>query len=229
MTKVRSVMSELRRGADPSRLPGMARYGIAVDRALGVSIPDLRRLARRTGRDHQLALSLWDTEVHEARILAGMVDDPLRVTKAQMERWARDFDSWDLCDQVCSNLFDGTPFAFEKAAAWSTRRPEFVKRAAFATVAAAAVHRKDVDDDRFVTFLPVIEAQATDERNYVKKAVNWALRQIGKRSPDLHREAVACAERIRCLDSRTARWIAADALRELSSAAVIARLGLAGT
>lgn len=221
-----AVLRELRSLADPTRLPGMARYGIVVDRALGVSIPDLRRLARRLGQDHELALALWATRVHEARILAAMVDDPARVTRTQMDRWARDLDSWDVCDQVCSNLFDATPFALEKALAWSSQRPEFVKRAAFATVAAAAVHRKDEDDARFAAFFPAIEAQATDDRPYVRKAVNWALRQIGKRSPELHRGAISCAERIRERDSRSARWIASDALRELRSEAVRGRLGL---
>lgn len=221
---VHTVVTELRTLADPTRLPGMARYGIAVDRALGVGIPDLRRLARRVGPDHTLALELWDTGIHEARILAGMLDEPPLVGGRQMEDWVLGFDSWDLCDQVCSNLFDRTALAFDKARAWSGRRAEFVKRAGFATMAAAAVHRKDVDDTVFRSFLAVIEVNVTDDRNYVRKAVNWALRQIGKRSRPLNRAAIAAAERIASVDDRTARWIAADALRELRSPAVAERL-----
>ncbi|MEW6058696.1 MAG: DNA alkylation repair protein [Actinomycetota bacterium] len=222
---VRAVLGRLEASADPSRLPGMARYGIATDRALGVSIPDLRRTARDIGTDHDLALRLWQTGVHEARMLAGMVDEPSRVTAAQMDAWVGDFDSWDLCDQVCSNLFDRTRFAFRKAEQWSRRKPEFEKRAAFALMASMAVHRKDLGDEPFQAFLPLIRASATDERNYVKKAVNWALRQIGKRNVRLNRLAIATAEEIREIDSSAARWIASDALRELTSPAVRQRLG----
>ena len=218
------VLRQLDALADPSRLAGMARYGIAVDEAIGVSIPELRGIAREVGTDHDLALRLWDTGIHEARILASMVDNPKEVTPVQMDAWVRGFDSWDLCDQVCSNLFDRTSYAFDKAMRWSRRRDEFVRRAGFATMACAAVHRKDVEDERFEAFLPMIAAAATDERNYVKKAVNWALRQIGKRSRVLNRKAIATAKHIATLDSRAARWIAADALRELSSPAVQERL-----
>jgi 3-methyladenine DNA glycosylase AlkD len=219
-----SVLAELRQIADPTRLPGMARYGIAVDRALGVSIPDLRRIARRLRPDHDLALALWPTGVHEARILAGMIDDPARVTSAQMDAWARDFDSWDLCDQVCANLFVNTHHAFAKADAWSRRRATFVVRAGFALIAAIAVHRTEVDDDRIAAFLPRIEARADDDRNYVWKAVNWALRQIGKRSPGLNAQAIAVAERIRDRGTKISRRIANDALRELRSDVVRERL-----
>jgi 3-methyladenine DNA glycosylase AlkD len=211
------VLRELNRVADRSRLSGMARYGIETRKALGVAVPELRRLAKAIGTDHELAVELWETEIHEARMLAAMVDDPAFVTEAQMEAWVHDFDSWDLCDQVCGNLFDRTPFAFRKAVEWSAREDEFVKRAGFAVMACAAVHRKDVDDEQFEVFLPIIRAEATDDRNYVKKAVNWALRQIGKRSPRLNRKATETSERIAKLDSRAARWIASDALRELRS------------
>jgi 3-methyladenine DNA glycosylase AlkD len=202
----------------------MARFGINPDRALGVRIPDLRRLARELGRDHRLALALWATGVHEARILASMVDDPAWVTERQMERWARDFDSWDLCDQVCGNLFDRTPFAVRKAHAWAAGEPEFVKRAGFALMAWRAVHQRQGPDREILDYLPVIERQAGDDRNYVKKAVSWALRQIGKRNRRLHGAAVSTAERITARDSRPARWVAADALRELRSRAVLDRL-----
>ena len=218
------MLRSLRKFADPTRLEGMARYGIDVRHALGVTMTELRGLARTLPRDHGLAAALWDSGIHEARILATIVDDPALVTEEQMERWVHDVGSWDLCDQACGNLFDKTPLAFDKAAEWTERPEEFVKRAGFALMAWAAVHREDVPDERFRAFFPLILAQGTDERPYVKKAVNWALRQIGKRSPELHRRAIATARRIGRLDSRAARWVAADALRELESPAVLARL-----
>jgi 3-methyladenine DNA glycosylase AlkD len=218
--RVRVVLQQLNGLGDRTRLVGMARYGIATDKALGVPVPELRALAKTLGTDHELAISLWDSEIHEARLLASMVDDPERVTEAQMEAWVHDLDSWDVCDQVCGNLFDRTRFAFRKAVEWSGREDEFVKRAGFVLMAVAAVHRRDVDDTTFEVFLPLIRAEATDGRNYVKKAVSWALRQIGKRGPELRRRAIETASQIRRLDSRSARWIAADALRELESDAV---------
>ena len=226
--QVRAVLKQLNAMSDRSRLSGMARYGINIDKAIGVAIPDLRKLARAIGPDHELAIALWETEVHEARLLAGMIDDPAQVTEAQMEAWVNDFDSWDLCDQVCGNLFDRTRYAFRKASAWTSREDEFVKRAGFATVACAAVHRKDVDDEQFEVFLPIIRAESTDERNFVRKAVNWALRQIGKRSLELNAKATVTAEQIRKLDSKAARWIGSDAFRELTSPAVRKRLGGTG-
>lgn len=224
MDRVRAVLKKLSEVSDRSRLAGMARYGIATDKALGVAVPELRRLAKAIGRDHELAVELWGSEIHEARMLASMIDDHRQVTGSQMEAWVHDFDSWDLCDQVCGNLFDRTTSAFGKAVEWSARDDEFVKRAGFALMASAAVHRKEVDDATFEVFLPIIRAEATDDRNYVKKAVNWALRQIGKRSPELNRKAIATAKQIQKLDARSARWIASDALRELESAAVQDRL-----
>jgi 3-methyladenine DNA glycosylase AlkD len=202
----------------------MARFGINPDHAMGVRVPDLRRLARELGRDHRLARDLWATGIHEARILAGMVEEPDRVTEAQMERWVRAFDSWDLCDQVCGNLFDRTPFAVQKAHQWAARDEEFVKRAAFALMAWLAVHDRAADDGVFMDFLPLIEREAGDHRNYVRKAVNWALRQIGKRNVRLHRAAVRTAERIARHGSRAAGWVASDALRELRGEAVVRRL-----
>ncbi|MEX2202536.1 MAG: DNA alkylation repair protein [Actinomycetota bacterium] len=218
------VLKRLRATADPSRLGGMGRFGIDTRSALGVTVTELRGLARQIGRDHDLAAALWESEVHEARILATMVDEPSSVTEAQMERWVSDLGSWDLCDQLCGNLFDRTPFAFDKALAWSRREEEFVKRAGFALMATSAVHRKDVRDARFEVFFPAIGAQATDDRNYVKKAVSWALRQIGKRSLGLNHKAIATARRIERIDARPARWIARDVLRELESATVQDRL-----
>lgn len=218
------IIARLRSMANPSNVEGMARYGINPHNTLGVSIPELRKIARETGKDHQLAQSLWKSGIHEARILACFVDDPEKVTPAQMDRWAKAFDSWDVCDQCCSNLFDRTPDASEKAAQWSAHPEEFVKRAGFTLMAALAVHDKQATDAVFEQFLPLIVKEATDERNYVRKAVNWALRQIGKRNKKLNRQAINTARQIQKLDSKTARWIAADALRELTGDPVQQRL-----
>jgi len=198
----------------------MARFGINPKNTYGVSIPSLRKIARELGTNHDFAQQLWASGVHEAKILAAMVDNHEKVTESQLERWARDFDSWDVCDQCCSNLFDRTRFAYQKAAEWSSREEEFVKRAAFALMAALAVHDKGAPDTKYLEFLPLIKRGSLDERNFVKKAVNWALRQIGKRNPHLNRAAIATAKEIYKLDSKTARWIATDALRELTSPAV---------
>lgn len=218
------MIATLRSIGDPANVAGMARFGIDAERALGIRVTELRALARTLGHDHALAVALWRSGIHEARMLATLVDDPELVTETQMEAWVADLQSWDLCDGVCGNLFDRTPFAFAKALEWSRREEEFVKRAGFALMAWAAVHRKDLDDATFVAFLPRIEAEASDGRTYVKKAVNWALRQIGKRNRALNRRAIATARRIGRIDSRAARWIAADALRELESPAVRERL-----
>lgn len=223
------MIATLREMGDPANLAGMARFGIETEHALGISVTELRAYARTLGRDHDLAAALWSSGIHEARVLATLVDDPALVTEAQMDDWVADLDSWDLCDGLCGNLFDRTPFAFDKAIAWSRREEEFVKRAGFALMAWAAVHRKDTDDAPFVGFLPRIEAEATDDRTYVKKAVNWSLRQIGKRNATLNRRAIATARRIGRIDARAARWIAADALRELQSEAVRERLARRGS
>jgi 3-methyladenine DNA glycosylase AlkD len=203
----------------------MARFGINVTEAAGVSVAALRRMARELPRDHGLAVGLWATGLHEARILASMVDEPRRVTVRQMDAWARDFDSWDLCDQCCANLFWRAPFADSRSLMWSTRRAEFVKRAGFSLMASAAVKDRSAPDERFLTYLPAVEREATDPRNFVRKAVNWALRQIGKRNRRLHRAAVAAARRIARVDDRTARWVASDALRELTDPRTIRRIG----
>lgn len=211
------VVRILEAQADPGNVAGMARFGIRGGRVLGISIPFLRRLARQIGRDHRLAGELWRTGIHEARLLAGFIDEPARVTESQMERWVRDLESWDVCDQVMSNLFDRTPFAHRKIAEWTARPEEFVKRAGFVLMAALAVHDKAAANDLFLEFLPIIEREASDPRNFVKKAVNWALRQIGKRNKALHKAAVACAKRILAQESAAARWIARDALREFAA------------
>ena len=208
-------IAELEAHANPANVAGMARYGIATGHALGVPIPVLRAMAKRAGKDHRLAGELWASGIHEARILATMVEDPARVSPAQMDRWARGFDSWDVCDQACQNLFRYTPFACAKAARWAGAKPEFVRRAGFALMAGLAAARNQLPDAQFEAFLKLIAQAATDDRNMVKKAVNWALRQIGKRNPRLMKKAIAAAEQIDRLDSRAARWIAKDALREL--------------
>jgi len=211
------VIARLEAIGDPANVAGMARFGIRPrTRVLGISVVALRKLARELGPDHSLAGALWRSGIHEARLLATKVDDPAKVTKAQADRWVRTLDSWDLCDQLCGNLLDRTPLAVEKALEWSRREPEFEKRAAFALMASLAL--KDGAPERTLErFLPVIRREAADDRNFVKKAVNWALRQIGKRSDRMRKKAIATAERIATIDSRAARWVASDALRELRS------------
>jgi 3-methyladenine DNA glycosylase AlkD len=211
------VLTWLRSLGDPKAVAGMARFGINPKGTYGVSIPRLRKMAKELGTDHRLALKLWATAVHEARILASMIDDPNQVTVKQMEVWVKDFDSWDVCDQCCSNLFDKSRFAVRKAIEWSSRKEEFVKRAGFVLMAALAVHDKDASDATFHRFLAIVDRECTDERNFVKKAVNWVLRQIGKRNLALNKSAIDTARKIRERESKTARWIASDALRELTS------------
>lgn len=219
-----SVLRKLESMASEKARQGMARFGIKTDNALGVSVPDIRNIAKEFQNDHPLALELWKTGIHEAMILAGLIDDPGLVTEEQLDDWVRDFDSWDVCDLVCSNLFDRTPFAWDKAVEWSGRDEEFVKRSGFVLMAALSVHDKAAPDGDFLHFFPIIKREAHDERNFVKKAVNWSIRQIGKRSLYLNREAIALAEEVRSLDSKPARWIASDALRELRSEKVHERL-----
>lgn len=220
----RAALARLRSLADPGSRAGMERFGIRAEKTLGVSMPKLRALARECGRDHDLAARLWESGFHEARILASLVDEPDRVTEEQAEQWAADFDSWDLCDQCCMNLFRRLPFARSLAVAWSARGEEFVKRAGFALMATLAVHDGKSNDAVFEEFLALVERESTDGRNFVRKAVNWALRQIGKRSMALNTKALRTAERIAAIDSPAARWIAADALRELHDPKIISRI-----
>lgn len=218
------ILEKLKSLSNPEAVLGMARFGINPENAYGISIPNLRKMAKQIGRDHVLAEQLWSSGIHEARILACMIDDPNMVTEAQLERWVRGFESWDVCDQCCSNLFDKTEFAYQKAIEWSERGEEFVKRAGFVLMAALSVHDKKADAGRFEQFFPIIKREATDGRNFVKKAVNWALRQIGKRNRTLNKIAIEVANEIRQIDSKAARWIADDALRELTSDKVQRRL-----
>jgi 3-methyladenine DNA glycosylase AlkD len=223
-TSVRAVLKRLRDLGDPRVRAGMARFGVHAKKAHGVPTPVLHKLAREIGTNHELAQQLWASGVHEARSLAAMVDDPAQVTATQMERWARDFDTWDVVDGSCCHLFVFTAPAWKKALEWSRRKPEYVRRAGFALMAYLAVHDKQAPDAKFARLLPIIRRHAADERNFVKKAVNWALRQIGKRNLRLNHLAVRTAREIRAMDSPSARWVAADALRELTSAAAQKRL-----
>jgi len=220
----REIINKLQSLANPKNVAGMARFGINVGNTLGIPVPELRKIAKEIGNDHELARQLWASGIHEAQLLACFIDKPEEVTESQMESWVKDFDSWDVCDLCCSDLFDRTAFAHRKAVEWSSREEEFVKRAGFTLMAALAVHDKKATDAEFVRFLPTIKREATDPRNFVKKAVNWALRNIGKRNKNLNKIAVDTAAGIQQIDSRTARWIAADALRELKSDAVQKRL-----
>jgi 3-methyladenine DNA glycosylase AlkD len=223
-SRAEAILAQLQAQANPENVAGMARFGIRPAHPLGISVRALREIARPLGRDHALAAHLWASGIHEARILASIVDDPRQASEDQLERWALDFDSWDICDQCCGNLFVRTPFAYEKAVAWSARDELYVKRAGFVLIAGLVVHDKRAPDERLSPFFALIRREADDERNEVKKAVNWALRQLGKRSAALHAQALALAEELRQRPSRAARWVAGDALRELRSDAVQARL-----
>ena len=211
------VIALLRQKSNATYLAGMKRFGIEDKNALGIPVPELRKLARVIKKDHGLALALWDTGLHEARMLASMIDDPALVTSEQVENWVKDFNSWDLCDQVCGNLFDRTPFALEKAVAFTGYEEEFIKRAGFVLIAEYAMHCKTADDVTFIALLPFTEREAWDNRNFVKKAVNWAIRQIGKRNNNLKKAAIETANRILLQNNKAAKWIAENALKELAS------------
>jgi 3-methyladenine DNA glycosylase AlkD len=211
------IIKKLKALANPESVKGMKRFGITAKNIYGVSIPNLRTLSKEIGKNHSLALELWLSGIHDARILASLIDDPNKVTEEQMESWVQDFNSWDICDQCANNLFRKTQFAYQKVVEWSSRKEEFVKRAGFAMLASLAVHDKKKEDKEFIKFFEIIKREATDERNFVKKAINWALRQIGKRNLKLNQEAIERAKEIYKIDSKSAKWIASDALRELES------------
>jgi 3-methyladenine DNA glycosylase AlkD len=214
---VTEIISTLKQSANAKYLEGMKRFGVDNSKALGVSLPQLRKLAKSIEKDHQLALELWDTNIHECRVMASLIDDPKLVTTGQMDKWVAEFYSWDVCDQVCGNLFDRTPYALDKALEYSSSEKEYIKRAGFVLMAEFAVHDKKADDIEFVRFFAIIEREAWDDRNFVKKAVNWALRQIGKRNRNLHKLAIETAKRIARQESKAAKWIAKDALKELEN------------
>ena len=224
MATLEDVIGKLKNRARPDQLAGMARYGMAVEKRLGVSIPDLRKLAKELGKNHELALVLWKTGLAEARILAALIGDPGKLTEEQMEDWVKDINSWDVCDQVCMNLFEKSPLAWKKIHDWSDREEEFVKRTAFSLIACLAWHDKKTEYEKFIELFSLITQGARDERNFVKKAVNWALRNIGKRNQSLNKAAVDIAKKIQQLDSKAARWIATDAIKELEGEAVQRRL-----
>ncbi len=213
---VSAALAWLERKSTKRDRDNLVRFGINAKKAFGVSMANLKVLAKKLGRDHKLAAALWDTGWYEARMLTSFVDDPALVTPAQMDRWCRDFDNWGICDTVCFHLFDRTPYAFDKVVRWATRRDEFVKRAAFALLASVALHDKRAGDSRFVRCLPLIEAAATDERNFVKKGVSWALRAVGRRNAALNVEAIAVARRLSASPESAAQWVGKDALRELT-------------
>jgi 3-methyladenine DNA glycosylase AlkD len=218
------ILLKLKALSNPQAVKEMAKFGIATKNAYGISVFELAKIAKEVGSDHQLALKLWSSGIHEARILAALVDDPQKVTEAQMEKWVGDIDSWDVCDLVCGNLFDKTEFGWRKAVEWSERKEEFVKRAGFVLMAALAVHDKQAGDVEFLKLFPIIKRESDDDRNFVKKAVNWALKQIGKRNLNLNTKAVEISKEIGKMESKSAKWIASDALRELTSEKVQARL-----
>jgi 3-methyladenine DNA glycosylase AlkD len=218
MSKIlEEIIAKLKKQADPKNVAGMARFGINASNTLGIPTPFLRKTAKEIGKNHELALELWQSGIHEAKILACFIDEVGKVSKEQMDNWAKDFDSWDVCDQVCMNLFDKTKWSFNKAKQWAKSNEEFVRRAGFALMASLAVHDKKAKDEDFIAFFPCIKKYSIDERNFVRKAVNWALRQIGKRNANLKKEAMCLAEGIKKIDSRSAQWIAKDALRELKA------------
>lgn len=224
METVDEVMQELQAKAKPGNVEGMARFAVVGDQRMGVSVPDMRKIAKSIGKNHQLALDLWDTGVPEGMIVAGMIAEPEKLTEQQMEDWVVDINSWDICDQVCMNLFEKSPLAEVKIFEWSVREEEFVKRTSYALIACLAWHDKQAGDEQFINYFPLIVAGSTDERNFVKKAVNWALRNIGKRNQNLNSESIQVARQIQEIDSKSARWIASDALRELESEKIQERL-----
>jgi 3-methyladenine DNA glycosylase AlkD len=223
-SRVKDILDWMEEMRCDANLEGMARFGIRTDKTFGISMEPLKAKAKEIGKDHEMALALWKTGYRDARLMAVFIDDFKKVTPEQMESWVMDFDSWDVCDGVCLHLFARTPHACAKVKEWARREEEYQRRAGFVLLATVAVKQKKLPDGQLREFLPLIEEYATDERNFVKKAVNWALRQIGKRNVELNAEAIATAERIMAIDSKAARWIAKDALRELKSEAVQERL-----
>ena len=224
MTLSNEILEKLKSKSRKDQLEGMARYGIKIDKRLGVSIPEIRKIAKDFGKHHETALDLWNTGFDDAKITAAMIDEPEKVTENQMDEWVKEIDSWDVCDQICMNLFDKTPYAWKKIIDWSKRDEEFVKRTAFSLLACLAWHDKKADDNKFIEYFPIIKRNSTDERNYVKKAVSWSLRHIGKRNLNLHKKALKLANEIKQIDSKTAKWIGSDAIKDLNSDATKRRL-----
>jgi 3-methyladenine DNA glycosylase AlkD len=222
--QVKDVLAELTRLGTKSTRDGMTRYGMPTDKAFGVPVNSIQRLARSIGPNHALALALWNTDWYEARMVAAYVGEPARLTPAQMDRWCREFDNWGICDTVCFVLFDRTPHAWSRIPKWARQKDEFVRRGGFVLLACLALHDKAADDESFTPLLPLIERGATDERNFVKKGVSWALRAVGRRSTALNTEALAVSRRLAGSSIPAAQWVGRDALRELTSPAVVRRL-----
>ncbi len=218
MASARQIMARLKSMGDPEDLKGMARFGMAVEKRFGISVPEMRKIAKEIGRDHALALELWGTGVADARIVASMIAEPEAMRAKDLQEWVSGFDSWDVCDQVCMNLFEKVPLARRKIPEWAAREEEFVRRAAYALIACLAWHDKEAPDAEFRRYLPLIKAGANDDRNFVKKAVSWALRNVGKRNAALHEAAIRTARELQRTDSKPARWIAADTIRDLEAA-----------
>jgi len=214
--QLNQILKKLKSLSNPEAVAGMARFGINPEKTYGISIPVLRKMAKEIGKNHNLALKLWASGIHEAKILAAMIDEPEKVTKKQMDEWIKNFDSWDVCDQCCMNLFSKTPYSWEKAKQWTNRKKEFEKRAGFVLIACLAWYEKEAPDKKFEKFFPLIKKHATDNRNFVKKAVNWSLRQIGKKNMNLNKIAIKTAKEINKINSKSAKWIASDALHELT-------------
>lgn len=223
-TTYSSIIKHLKSLADPETVKGMARFGINSNNTLGISMPILRKLGKEIGKNHELALQLWNSQIHEAQILASLIDETDKVTEKQMDAWISDFDSWDVCDQACLNLFWKTPYAYYKAKEWCSREKEFEKRAGFALIAVLGLKDKPAKNKNFEELLPFIVAASDDNRNFVRKAVNWALRQIGKRNLILNKITIQTAKEIQKQNRKSARWIAADAIRELTSNKIQKRL-----
>ena len=218
------ILKQLKSMGDPKNIEGMGRFGIKTENNLGNSVTTLRNYAKKIGKNHNLAVKLWQSGIRDARMVAACIEDPKTVSENQIDAWVKDFDSWDICDHCCGHLIDKTPFAYKKAKEWSKRKEEFQKRAGFALMAWLAVHDKNVNNSNFEEFLTIIKRESTDGRNYVRKAVNWALRNIGKRDSTMNKKAIEFSKEIQKIDSKTAKWIANDALRELTSEKVKNRL-----
>jgi 3-methyladenine DNA glycosylase AlkD len=224
MASSKELLKILHSKANTKNVEGMAKFGMTVTNRLGISVPDMRKIAKENGKDHAMAMELWDTGIPEAQIVAALIAEPEKLTEEQMEHWVKDINSWDVCDQVCMNLLDKSPLAWKKIHDWSKREEEFVKRTAFSLIACVAWHDKTIADEKLIELFPLIKREAIDERNFVKKAVNWALRHIGKKNKNLNIAAINLAKEIKQIDSKSARWIANDAIRELESEKIQQRL-----
>ncbi len=226
MNKSDEILKNLKSKSRKDKLLDMARYGIKINNRLGVSIPDIRKIAKDFGKNHEIALELWKTGYADAKITAVLIDEPDKVSEDQMEKWVKDFDSWDVCDQVCMNLFDKTIYAWNKIIEWSNREEEYVKRAAFSLLACLAWHNKNALDNKFIEYLPLIKKNVKDDRNYVKKAISWSLRNIGKRNLNLHKTIINFANEIKKINNKNSKWIASDVIRDLNSVSTKKRLNI---